>query len=434
MLDSAIGRGKGSVGVTSKQTKTPIERYRADSENCNQIKGCPSQRVDPPRDRSGRDRRMMSHESRVIEMVLDGKSSRVVLGPLAALELSRFIPQPPPVYLVDEAVARLQPAWLEQLQAGCDPDRSGTLVMTGGEAVKRLDRLADIYRWLAERGVPRDGTIVGIGGGALLDVAGFAAATWQRGVCWVSVPTTLLAMVDAAIGGKTAINAAGLKNQVGAFHPAAGVMVDCGFLISLPRSGWRDGLAEMIKAAVIGDPTLFGELEAARGRLCGMFGPDSGAEREAVPGVLGALPWRTWVGRAAAVKAAVVVRDFHEHGPRRALNLGHTLGHALESWRADSLSPLTHGQAVSIGMAVVFRIAAGRGQCPLTLAVRVNELLDACGLPTRCPAPPAAELERLLQADKKRRGGRLRWVLPRGLQQFDLDGSVELGELIRWLE
>jgi len=377
---------------------------------------------------------MMGHESRVIEMVLDGRSSRVVIGPLAALELSRFVPQPPPVYLVDEAVARLQPAWLEQLQSGCDPDRSGTLVLGGGESIKQIEKLAGIYAWLAERGVPRDGTIVGIGGGALLDVAGFAAATWQRGVGWVSVPTTLLAMVDAAIGGKTAINAAGLKNQVGAFHPAAGVMIDCGFLVSLTRSGWRDGLAEMIKAAVIGDPKLFGELEAARGTLHGLFGADSGAAQEAVPGVLGALPWRAWVGRAAAVKADVVRRDFHEHGPRRALNLGHTLGHALEAWRADSPSPLTHGQAVAIGMAVVFRIAADRGLCPVTLAVRVNELLESCGLPTRCAAPPAAELERLLMADKKRKGGRVRWVLPRGLRQLDLDGSVDTADLIRWLD
>lgn len=376
----------------------------------------------------------MSHESRVIDMVLDGRPSRIVLGPLAALELPRFIPQPPPAYIVDEAVARLQPAWVEQLQTGCDPDRSGTLVLAGGEAVKQLERLAAIYAWLAGRGVPRDGTIVGIGGGALLDVAGFAAATWQRGVGWVSVPTTLLAMIDAAIGGKTAINVAGLKNQVGAFHPATGVVVDCGFLVSLPRAGWRDGLAEMVKTAVIGDPALFAELEAHRGALQGLFGPEAGPDREAVPGVLGALPWRVWVGRAAAVKADIVGRDFHEKGPRRALNLGHTLGHALEAWRAGSPAPLSHGQAVAIGMAVVFRIAADRALCPLTLAVRVNELLDACGLPTRCTAPPPAELERLLQADKKRRGGRVHWVLPRGLRQLDLEGRVETAELIRWLD
>ncbi len=376
----------------------------------------------------------VSHESRIIDMVLDGQPSRIVLGPLAALELSRFIPQPPPVYIVDEAVARLQPAWLEQLQHGCDPDRSGTLVLAGGEPVKQLQTLAGIYAWLAERAVPRDGTIVGIGGGALLDAAGFAAATWQRGIGWVSVPTTLLAMIDAAIGGKTAINAAGLKNQVGAFHPAAGIMVDCGFLVSLPRAGWRDGLAEMIKTAVIGDPGLFVELELSGDELRRMFGPESGPDAEAVSGVLGALPWRAWVGRAAAVKADIVGRDFHEHGPRRALNLGHTLGHALESYSAGSASPLTHGQAVAIGMAVVFRIAADRGLCPLTLAVRVNELLDACGLPTRCAAPPAAELERLVQADKKRKGGRVRWVLPRGLRQLDLEGSVETADLIRWLD
>ncbi len=376
----------------------------------------------------------MNDSSRVIEMVLGGQPSRVVVGPLAALELSRFIPQPPPVYLVDESVARLQPQWLAALQSGCDPDRSGTLVLPGGESGKQLERLGEIYAWLADRGLPRDGTVVGIGGGALLDVAGFAAATWQRGVGWVSVPTTLLAMIDAAIGGKTAINAAGLKNQVGAFHPAAGVMVDCGFLASLPRSGWRDGLAEMIKAAVIGDTELFGELEGASDQLRALFGAAAGPADEAVAGVLGALPWWRWVGQAAAVKADVVRRDFLEQGPRRALNLGHTLGHALEAWRAGTPEPLSHGQAVAIGMAVVFRIAVERGQCPLTVAVRVNELLDACGLPTRCAAPPVAELERLLAADKKRRDGRVRWVLPRGLRQLDLDGSVATADLLRWLD
>jgi 3-dehydroquinate synthase len=376
----------------------------------------------------------MSHQSRIIDMRLDGRPSRIVLGPLAALELSRFIPQPPPVYVVDEAVARLQPAWLEQLQAGCDPDRSGTLVLPGGEGGKQLERLAEIYAWLAARRLPRDGTIVGIGGGAVLDATGFAAATWQRGVGWVSVPTTLLAMVDAAIGGKTAINVSGLKNQVGAFHPADGIMVDCGFLLTLPRSGWRDGMAELVKTAIIGDPTLFAELEAARDGLTALFGPGAGPAHEPVAGVLGALPWREWVARAAAVKAEVVGRDFLEQGPRRALNLGHTLGHALEAWRAGTAEPLSHGQAVAIGTAVVFRVAADRGLCPLTLAVRVNELLLACGLPTRCAAPPAADLERLLAADKKHRGGRLRWVLPRGLRQLDLDGDVTTADLVRWLD
>lgn len=376
----------------------------------------------------------MSHRSLVIDMRLGGRPSRVVVGPLAALELSRFILRPPPVYIVDEAVERLQPAWLEQLQAGCDPDRSGTLVVPGGEGVKKLEQLAAIYAWLAGRGVARDDTLVGIGGGALLDAAGFAAATWQRGIGWVSVPTTLLAMIDAAIGGKTAINVAGLKNQVGAFHPAAGIMVDCGFLLTLPRSGWRDGLAEMVKAAVVGDASLFADLESARAELSALFGAAAGPGDEPVPGVLGALPWRDWVGRAAAVKAAVVDRDFLEQGPRRVLNLGHTLGHALEAHTAGTPCALSHGQAVAIGMAVVFRVAAERGLCPLTLAVRVIELLAACGLPTRCPAPPPAELERLLHADKKRRGGRVRWVLPRGLRQMELDGAVETAELLRWLD
>ncbi len=151
--------------------------------------------------------------------------------------------------------------------------------------------------------------------------------------------------------------------------------------------------------------------------------------------MLGALPWRDWVGRAARVKADVVVRDFRESGPRRALNLGHTLGHALEAWSARDERPLGHGEAVSIGMAVVFRVAAERGRCPLTLALQVIELLGRCGLPTRRPAPPRAELERLLAGDKKHSGrSGLRWVLPQGIGTLDLDARIGTDELLRWLD
>ncbi len=151
-------------------------------------------------------------------------------------------------------------------------------------------------------------------------------------------------------------------------------------------------------------------------------------------GILGSLPWSEWIGQAAYVKADVVNRDFREQGPRRALNLGHTLGHVLEAWSHESDEPLTHGAAVSIGMAVVFRIAAERGTCPLPTAVQVIELLEACGLPITYACPPAEKLTRLLGSDKKVSAlGGVRWVLPRKVGLMDLDGRVTADEIRKWL-
>ncbi len=376
---------------------------------------------------------MMANEQTTIDMTLDGRPSRFVLGPLAGLELSRFVPHPPPVYIIDQAVAGKHPNWLEQIQEGCDHFTHCTLMLSGGEAVKSLIRLEEIYHWLADCNVTRDGTIVGIGGGTILDLVGMAAATWKRGVNFVALPTTLLAMVDAAIGGKTAVNTAGLKNPVGAFHPASGILADCGFLSSLPLSAWRDGMAEMIKTALVGDPRLFAHLHHRHAQLAHLLG--HGDVNQPVPGVLGALPWAEWIGQAAWVKADVVNRDYRELGPRRALNLGHTLGHAVEAWSQDTDMPLSHGEAVSIGLAVVFRVAAERGTCPLPVAVQVIELLEACGLPISCPCPPVEALERLLDGDKKAsaRDG-VRWVLPRKVGLMDLDGRVTAAEIMKWLD
>ncbi len=375
----------------------------------------------------------MRDRSTIIEMNLDGHPSRFVLGPLAGLDLPRYVPAPPPVYVVDRRVAGLHEAWLNGIQAGCERRPERMLVIDGGESAKTPGRLLEIWDWLAERRLPRDGTIVGVGGGAVLDVAGFAAATWNRGVGYVAIPTTLLAMVDAAIGGKTAVNAGGLKNPVGSFHPATAILADCGFLATLSRRWWRDGMAELIKTAVIDEPRLFADLWGRRETLGALLA--EGDPDEAIGGVLGALPWRDWVGRAATVKADLVNRDFRESGPRRALNLGHTLGHVLEAWSARSARPLGHGEAVSIGMSVVFRVAAERGRCSLPLALQVMELLGHCGLPTTWTAPPRDEIERLLAGDKKQsaRAG-LRWVLPERIGKLDLDARVETDELLRWLD
>ncbi len=375
----------------------------------------------------------MANEAKTIEMKLDGRPSRYVLGPLAGLELSHYVPHPPPVYVIDESVAKKHPGWLEQIQQGCDSFEHRTLTLPGGEAVKSLARLDEIYHWLASCNVGRDNTIVGIGGGTILDLVGMAAATWKRGINFIALPTTLLAMVDAALGGKTAINTAGLKNPVGTFHPASGILADCGFLSTLPLHAWRDGMAEMIKTALIGDPRLFIHLHNSRSGLADVLG--EGEPTEPVTGILGALPWAEWISQAAYVKADVVNRDFRELGPRRALNLGHTLGHAVEAWRQDTDTPLSHGAAVSIGMAVVFRVAAERGTCPLPTAVRVIELLESCGLPVSCPCPPADVLARLLAEDKKATASAgVRWVLPKKVGLMDLDGRVSAAEIKKWLD
>ena len=375
----------------------------------------------------------MRIESQIIDMDLDGFNSRYILGPLACLDLKQFVDAPPPVYLVDGTVAELHTPWLDSIRTECGGGKSEIFLLPPGEQAKSLTVLESVYAWLADRALTREGTIVGVGGGAALDLAGLAAATWRRGVNFVALPTTLLAMVDASLGGKTGLNTAGLKNPVGCFHPASGILSDCGFLATLPRRRWREGMAEMIKTAALGDPLLFEELHQSRSVLSAHFA--EGSELEPITGILGALPWLDWITRAAKVKAHVVTVDFREKGIRKALNLGHTLGHVLEAHSLAGGQDLGHGQAVAIGMAVVFRIAAERGTCPLASAVQLLEILEACGLPVTYPAPPESDLKELLAGDKKTsaRAG-LRWILPERIGKMDLDGRVGVDEILKWLD
>lgn len=374
----------------------------------------------------------MKDDSLVLNMLLGDRHSSYILGPLATLELNRFVGAAPPVYVVDDKVARLHPQWLAEIQQECNGCQGAVWELPGGEEIKSLSHLARLYDWLARQAVPRDGTIVGIGGGTVLDLVGFAASSWRRGVNLVTIPTTLLAMVDASLGGKTAINTSDWKNSVGSFYPASGILADCCFLTSLPRRQWRNGMAELIKTAVIGGPHLFQELHAAREDLARLLA--AGTPDELIPGIVGALPWRRWVGRAAEIKAQIVERDFREVADRRALNLGHTLGHALESWSRQREQPMEHGEAVAIGLAVAFKVAAERGICPLPDAVQAVEVLEACGLPVTATAPGEQELAALLAGDKKMSAAAgLRWVLPVRIGQVDIDGRVNLREVLKWL-
>jgi len=266
------------------------------------------------------------------------------------------------------------------------------ITVPAGESAKSLPALAALWDALAEAGVDRRDAVVAVGGGATTDVAGFAAATWLRGVQVVHVPTTLLAMVDAAIGGKTGINTAAGKNLVGAFHPPAGVVVDLDTLATLPSDEWVNGMAEVVKAGFIADPKILDLIDAD---IDGARRPDGPHARELIE-------------RAIAVKAEVVSRDLREAGPREALNYGHTLGHAIELVE-DFRWP--HGHAVGVGLTFAAALSQRTSGLDGDVAERHRRILDGLGLPTRYRADAWPELVEAMQRDKKARAGRLRFVV-----------------------
>ena len=268
----------------------------------------------------------------------------------------------------------------------------------GGEAAKDAGILAGLWSRLAQHRLTRSDAIVGIGGGAATDLAGFAAATWLRGVRLVLVPTTLLAMVDAAIGGKTAVNIPEGKNLVGAFHPPAGVLCDLTTLVSLPRADYVSGLAEIIKAGFIADPGILDLVESDPGAAGSPDGPHT----------------RELVERAVRMKAAVTSSDLREAGRREILNYGHTLGHAIE--RVEEYR-FRHGDAVAIGMCYAAAVARLAGRLDEPLAGRHARVLTAVGLPTSYPAAAWPALREAMAVDKKSRGKALRMVVLDGLAQ-----------------
>ena len=267
-----------------------------------------------------------------------------------------------------------------------------SLVVPGGEAAKRREVHALIEDAILERGLTREDVVVAVGGGAVLDVAGFAAATARRGILWIAVPTSVVAMADASVGGKTAINHARGKNLLGAFHPPIAVCADVRTLATLPVREFTAGLAEVYKAGVVGDASILATLRAG------------------VPEIGPALA--DLFARAVRVKAALVEVDLFDAGPRRALNYGHTVGHALET--AMGQGAMRHGEAVAIGMGVATHIARARGLVDAAFGARQDADLAALALPTFIPrAADGARVRALVASDKKRRpGGAHTMVLP----------------------
>ena len=306
-----------------------------------------------------------------------------------------------PALAGDGAVTVIHPASLGGLaeQACRVLARAGHRVLAeeipDGEAAKEAAVAARLWSRLAFHRIGRADCIVGVGGGAACDLAGFVAASWLRGIRVVLVPTTLLGMVDAAIGGKTAINIPEGKNLVGAFHPPAGVLADLVVLHSLPQREYVSGLAEVIKAGFIADPAILDLIEA-----------DPAAA--ASPGGLAA----ELVERSVRVKAAVVTEDLREAGPREFLNYGHTLGHAIE--RVEEFG-FRHGEAVAIGLAYAAALGRLSGRLDEATAARHREILTAVGLPTFYRAGAWPRLRSAMAVDKKTRGSRLRFVVLDGL-------------------
>lgn len=292
-------------------------------------------------------------------------------------------------------------------------------LIPSGEEHKTLHSITQIYDAALAAGLERSSTMVALGGGVIGDMTGFAAATWLRGIAFVQVPTSLLAMVDASIGGKTGVNHPSGKNLIGAFHQPRLVWIDPDVLRSLPEREFRSALAEVIKYGVIQAPDLIEFLEQ-------------------LPGLQRYEEFRTGeldhvLVRAAECKALVVQQDEREKGLRAILNYGHTLGHALES--ATEYRRYLHGEAVAVGMVAAGQLADQMGWWSTSDRERQDHLLLRAGLPTTWPSEiPFATVIQGLQADKKVKEGRIRFILPKQIGQVEITDQVSLEQIDRVLQ
>ena len=284
-------------------------------------------------------------------------------------------------------------------------------VIPASERSKSMAQLQGVLSFLERQQIDRGGIVIAVGGGTVGDLAGFAASMWQRGVRLVSVPTTLLAMVDSSVGGKTGVNGRKSKNAIGAFWQPSAVVSDIASIETLPEPAYRDAFAEVVKYAVAMDRGLFDLVQRSSPRL---------VERD--PSMLERV-----VFRCVAAKALVVAKDERDRGPRAILNYGHTAGHALE---VATGFRVTHGRAVAFGMRVAAQIALAMELCSKRVVESQDALLESLGLPDR---PPRADPRRVLAAialDKKARRGKVAWVMPRRIGHAE-PGHAVPGALVR---
>lgn len=360
-----------------------------------------------------------------IPVALAERSYEVLIAPgaldAAHQHLARFLPRGRAIIVTDERVAETQlPRLATALTGG--GIALDTIVLPAGEATKSWDQLANLCEALLERGIERGDHVIALGGGVIGDLTGFAAAIVKRGCGFVQVPTTLLAQVDSSVGGKTAINAAAGKNLIGAFHQPAFVLIDPDTLATLDRRQLAAGYAEVVKYGLIDDAGFFAWCET---NGAAVIDGDRAAQARAI-------------AHSVTAKAAIVADDERETSGRRALlNLGHTFGHALEA-EAGFSDRLLHGEAVAAGMALAFAFSARRGLCPPEDAQRVAAHLRAVGLPDGLAAAgiaaSGAALAAHMEHDKKASGGRVPFLLARGIGQTFLARDVDLAEVAVFLD
>jgi 3-dehydroquinate synthase len=332
-----------------------------------------------------------------MEVKLGRRSYPILIGPglLGSRELLQELADATQLLVVtDEIVA---PLWLPRLGQALAGRPFARCVLPCGEQQKTLGNVATIIDALVAGRVNRDGLVLALGGGVIGDMAGFAAACYQRGIAFVQLPTTLLAQVDSAVGGKTGVNHPGGKNLIGAFHQPSAVVTDTDTLGTLPDRELRAGFAEVVKAALVADATFFSWLEDHADRV---LARDPAALEHAI-------------GRACGIKAAIVAEDEREQGRRTVLNLGHSFGHAIET--GAGFGRVLHGEAVATGIVLAAELSARLGLLSGADAMRVRELLSRAGLPVDPPQLGRARMQELMGLDKKVAGGRLRLVLLDGV-------------------
>ncbi|MEQ1578203.1 MAG: 3-dehydroquinate synthase [Hyphomicrobium sp.] len=359
-----------------------------------------------------------------VPVALGSRAYDVLIGPDLLSEAGRLIAtrlgKAKCAVVTDENVARHHLATLEaSLRA--EGRLRGSIVLPAGEATKSFRELGPLCERLLELGVERGDLVVAFGGGVIGDLAGFAAGILRRGVRFVQIPTSLLAQVDSSVGGKTGINTPQGKNLIGVFHQPVMVIADTNVLTTLPEREMKAGYAEVAKYGLLGDAAFFGWLEK---NWRSVFGNDTAALTRAIE-------------TSVKAKAAIVERDEHETGDRALLNLGHTFGHALESWTGYS-SRLLHGEGVSIGMCLAYRLSEELGLCPKGSAARVSSHLRAVGLPTSIGDIPGAkasapELVRLMGQDKKVRDGKLTFILVRDIGEAFITQDVAVERVTQFL-
>jgi 3-dehydroquinate synthase len=353
---------------------------------------------------------MGTQSLRTVDVELGARRYPIHIGPGLLDDAARIAALAPGRHVLIVSDTNVAPHYLARVEAAFAGKRVAAHVLPPGEQEKTLARFGELMAALAALGASRDATLVALGGGVIGDMTGFAAACWMRGVRFVQLPTTLLAMVDSSVGGKTAVDLPEGKNLVGAFHQPGAVVADTSTLATLPERELRAGLAEVIKYGALGDAAFFDWVHANAGALRAR---DVDALTHAI-------------ATSCAHKAGIVARDETETGERMLLNLGHTFGHAIET--EQGFGGLVHGEAVGVGMVLAAKLSATLGFAPAADVERLIAALRALELPTHVPLglDPDALLARM-RLDKKNLSGTLRLILWRGIGQAFVATGIEEG-------